>query len=868
MELLERDEQLAILSELLREVEAGHGRLGLVSGEAGSGKSALLRHFCESSGTTTPALWGMCDPLTTPRSLGPLLDIAPHLGEDMKTVLASGTRDAVFEATLTALAGRDTSVVIVFEDLHWADEATLDLVRFLGRRLGALNLLLLATYREDQLGPDQPLRLVLGDLASIEEIRLLAVPPLSVGAVTTLAAGSGIDPVQLHEETSGNAFFVTEVLGSGSIGLPPTVAHAVLTRARRLSGPARATLDAAAVAGPRVEAAVLRSMRTVDDAALDQCVHSGMLRYEAPYYEFRHELARQAILRAIAPAHSTSLHAEVLCILREQPDGAGRLERLAHHAEAAGDAEATLEYAPAAAALAASMKSHRAAAAHYRRALGYAESLPPQAKAALLLKASYEHHLVAEVTRATSMAEQALALSKAHGDRLNEGDTLRWLSRLYWVDGRLQASAEAAHAAVATLEQLAAGVELARAYSQEAQISMLMYEREQTEVWADKAVRLATAIGAPQIRVHALNSLGTARLHAGRRDGLPPLLESLRAALECGFEDDVARAWVNLAWGHLSLLELPHGREYAREAIDYCVDHDIHVARFHLSASLAELLLAAGQWDDAAALAATLTNEPMVPRAYAARVVALCVAAKVRVRRGDDAQSILDEALAVARLHPELQWLHPVAAARAEAAWFGGRPQDIEAEVRPALELALAADEPRAVGELSLWLWKVGRLNTPIDAAAMPYQLQIRGDWKAAHDAWSTLGFPHEAALALADSDSEADLRAAIAALASLGAKPAIAEVTQRLRTLGAARIPRGPRPRTRQNPAGLTAREMDILELVAKGMRNAEIAQRLFLSSKTVDHHVSAILAKLDVRTRREAAVRARELLPTAPTS
>ncbi|HEX6539364.1 MAG TPA: response regulator transcription factor, partial [Candidatus Dormibacteraeota bacterium] len=592
-----------------------------------------------------------------------------------------------------------------------------------------------------------------------------------------------------------------------------------------------------------------------------QCVHSGMLRFEAPYYEFRHELARQAILQAIAPANSAALHAEVLRILRDQPDRAGHLERLAHHAEAAGDAQATLEYAPAAAALAASMKSHRAAAAHYSRAVQFADALEPPRHAALLLSTSYEHHLIGEVANAASMAEQALALSRAHGDRLNEGDTLRWLSRLYWVEGRHRAAADAAHAAVSTLEQQPAGVELARAYSQEAQISMLMYEREQTEVWADKAVRLAAAIDAPQIRAHALNSLGTARLHAGRRDGLPPLLESLRTATECGSEDDVARAWVNLAWAHLTLLELPRAREYAQEAIEYCVDHDIHVARFHLSASLAELHLAEGQWDDAAALAAALSHEPTVPRAYAARVVALSVAAKVRIRRGYDAQSMLDEAHAVAQLHPELQWLHPVAAAHAEAAWYSGRPQDIEAAVLPALELALAAGEPRAVGELSYWMWKAGRLRTPLDAAAHPYALQIRGDWKAAHAAWAELGFPYEAALALAGSGDETDLRASIASLARLAAKPVMAEVAQRLRALGGTVIPRGPRPATRGNPAGLTAREMDILALLAEGLRNPEIARRLFVSPKTVDHHVSAILSKLDVGSRVEAAARAREL-------
>lgn len=223
--------------------------------------------------------------------------------------------------------------MIVFEDMHWADDATVDLVRFLSRRLGALKVLLIVTFREDHLGSDHPLRLLLGDLAAATGVEWLTVSALSVTAVSELAASSGIDPVRLHADTAGNAFFVTEILRGGSFGLTPTLAHAVLTRAGRLSTTARAALTAAAVAGPRVESDVLRRMHDTDDSALDECVQSGMLRYEAQSYEFRHELARQAILHAIAPARCASLHAEVLRILVQQPDRAGRLERLAHHAE-------------------------------------------------------------------------------------------------------------------------------------------------------------------------------------------------------------------------------------------------------------------------------------------------------------------------------------------------------------------------------------------------------------------------------------------------------------------------------------------------------------------------------------------------------
>ena len=864
MKLLEREEQIAALESLLVDAEGGAGRLALIEGEAGSGKTMLVRSFCERIARTTPAMWGMCDPLSTPRALGPLVDTAAQLGATVVQRLHAGDRVGLFDATFQALESRSSAAVLIFEDVHWADESTLDLLRFLGRRLSRMRVLLIATYRDDEVGPDHALRLLLGDLARVEGVRRQRVPALSAHAVAALAAGTAVDAALLHRETGGNAFFVTEVLSSSGGALPASVSDAVLARTARMSARGRRALEAAAVVAPRIEPSVLLQMRDVDASDLDECVTCGMLQLTAPLYEFRHELARHAVLSAIAPARRAALNAEVLGIMRRLPDRPERLERLAHHAQEAGDAAATLEYAPAAAELAASLKSHRAAAAHYRRALLFADSLTPALHAALLRKASYEHHVIAEVTDAISMAEHALAIWRTAGDRLNEGETLRWLSRLYWVDGRRHAAEEAAHAAVAALESQPAGPELAEAYAQEAHIGMLLRQQVQTEEWAARAIRLATELGEQRVRTHALNSVGTARMHTGRLDGLPLLLESLQTASELGLEDDVARAWVNLAWSHLTLLDLPRVREYAQRGIAYCVDHDLHMALFHLMTSMAELHLAEGRWDDAAQTAAALMEERTVPRGYAGRLGVLGVVAKVRIRRGADARSLLSEALSLAVHDAELWRLHPIAAARAEAAWYSGRAEDIEAEVGAALEMALAARDPRAVGELSYWMWKAGRLSTPIDAAAPPFRMQIEGHWRDAHSRWSQLGYPYEAALALAESPDERDLRTAIDSLARLGAKPAIATVTKRLRAQGARNIPRGPRPRTRENPAGLTGREMDILALLSQGLSNPGIAQRLFLSPKTVDHHVSAILAKLHVRSRAEAAARAGDLSPS----
>lgn len=465
MELLERDQQLGALNALLREVEAGEGRLALLAGDAGAGKSALVRTFCESMPEPRDAMWGMCDPLSTPRPLGPLVDIAPHLGDGIGDLLSSGRREGLFEATRAALADRRKPAIAIFEDLHWADDATLDLLRFLGRRLRAVRVLLIGTYRQDEVGPDHPLRILLGDLAPVHAVHRLSVPALSLTAVTELARGTSIDPLTLHRETGGNAFFVTEVLSDGDGGLPSTVADVVLTRVARLPAQARGTLEAAAIAGPRIDPAVLTKMRDFNPDGLDECVTSGLLHEVPPQYEFKHELARQAVLTAITPARRATLHAEVLAILLRQPDRTLHVDRLAHHAESAGDAQMTLEFAPAAAEVAACLKSHRAAAAHYRKAVQHAGLLAPRERAALLEKASYEEHLIDNLADARSLAERAIEIWRELGDELRVGDVLRWLSRLYWLSGLTPLAERTAAEAISVLEFLTPGRELAMAYS-------------------------------------------------------------------------------------------------------------------------------------------------------------------------------------------------------------------------------------------------------------------------------------------------------------------------------------------------------------------------------------------------------------------
>ena len=326
-ELLERAPFVAALEQALADVRAGVGRLVLVSGEAGIGKTALVEQFAAEHAGDVRRLWGACDGLRTPRPLGPFLDIAQDTGGRLAEVVDGGEKpQSVFTALKDELCVR-TPTIVVLEDVHWADEATLDIIRLVGRRIEGLGALVVATYRDDELERTHPLRIVVGELATTAGIRRIELPPLSHDAVTELAAPHAIDPNELFERTGGNPFFVTEALATGVTDVASTVRAAVLAR-----------LEAVAVVPQHVELWLLEILAGGSLSELDECLASGMVRHEDHSIAFRHELARIAVDESINPHRRLALHRQALTVLEDPPGGTLDLARLAHHAEAAGDA--------------------------------------------------------------------------------------------------------------------------------------------------------------------------------------------------------------------------------------------------------------------------------------------------------------------------------------------------------------------------------------------------------------------------------------------------------------------------------------------------------------------------------------------------
>jgi predicted ATPase len=256
--LLERDDDLRVLDAALDRAADGAGSVVLVSGEAGIGKTSLVRAFVRSP-RVPRVLAGACDDLLTPRALGPLRDAVRRVRGPLATALARDDPGEVFPAVLEELADAHGPTVLAVEDVHWADSATLDLLRHVGRRIEDLPAMLLLTYRPDEIGREHPLQGVLGNLGGRAVVRL-PLGRLSPDAVAELAAGSPVDVQRLHRATAGNPFFVTEALASPDDAVPRTVVDAVLARVHRLSPATRSVVEQLAVVPSRVETALLRAL--------------------------------------------------------------------------------------------------------------------------------------------------------------------------------------------------------------------------------------------------------------------------------------------------------------------------------------------------------------------------------------------------------------------------------------------------------------------------------------------------------------------------------------------------------------------------------------------------------------------------------
>jgi DNA-binding CsgD family transcriptional regulator/tetratricopeptide (TPR) repeat protein len=838
MALIEREPYLDALADHLADAVAGTGRLVVVGGEAGVGKTTLLRAFADERAGEVRLAWGSCDGLFTPEPLTPVEEIAAQLDEPFDQ---AASRSAFFAAILEALAARQT--LVIFEDVHWADEATLDFLRYMGRRIDRTGSLVVASYRDDEVGPRHPLRAVLGDVGLR---RRIALPPLTQDGVRLLAGDSELDPTELFRETGGNPFFVTEVLAAGGTGVPSSVRDAVLARAARLDAAAREALEAAAVAGTPVEVPLLERVLPEAPGGLSDCLAAGVLQADDGHVGFRHELARRAVEEAIDPLRRAQLHRQVLEAL--EASGAADDARLAHHAEAAGDAESVLRYARAAAEHAAELGAHRESAEQYARCLRFAGDLAPESVAELLERRSRECSLTLQVEEALTAGLAALEQYRTLGNRLKEGELLSWSARLLYWAARHDEAEDAAHEAVQVLEELPPGRELALAYAQMAAQRVVSLDDQGVIAWGERGRDLAERLGEHQIVVSASTAIGSAEAMRGHGSGA--LEKALELAESHGADDQVARVYSALVFNSVRNKNWPDADRWLEEGLAYSEERDLDDHRNYLLAWRAEASLDRGRWNDAAVAAQTALEHP---HAILHRAWSLLVLGALRARRGDPGVwPLLDEALGLVQDTPAQRQV-PLQLVRTEAAFLAGDPARATVEIGSLHPVGLT--DRWIAGSLAVWRRRLGWRPEETGAVPRPYALELAGDYADAAAAWERLECPYNAAWVLTLSENEDDLRRSHEALLALGARPAAAIVARRLHERGARGLARGPRSETRGHPAGLTTRELDVLDLVAEGLTNGEIATRLVISEKTVGHHVSAILRKLGVGSRYEAA-------------
>jgi DNA-binding CsgD family transcriptional regulator len=847
--LLERRAQLTALAEYADDARAGRGRLVLVAGEAGIGKTALVDEFARQDPRLRVAQ-GACDGLFTPRPLGPLYDVAAELGGPLlQACRDDAPREHLFATLLDELRAGPT--MLVLEDLHWSDEATLDLLRYLGRRLKDLPVLLVATYRDDELTNRDALRVVLGELGTIRTTRRIDLAPLSKAAVDDLASSVAASGSELYRLTGGNPFLVSEVLRGGLGTIPPSARDAVLARVVGLGAPARRVAEAAALLGGRVDLDLLATVAGATDDELDELVGSGLLVSEPSGLRFRHELTRMAIAQEIPAHRAAGIHGVALAALVER--GADDA-RLAYHAEGAADAQAVQWFAPRAAERSAALGAHREAVAQLERALRFTDGLSTKEVADLWTLLGVEAGLVDRWEGAEAAISQAVALWRQVGDAARIGDALRLRAMAEWRLCLPQA-ADTAREAVAVLEPIGTSPELASALSRWASFQPDPASRLAI---AARAETMARELDLPEVVSYALNTKACVLSDLGE-DWEPAMRESLRLAQATHSDAEAGRAYTNYQvllgaegrWEELDAV--------TAEGLGYCEEHDIATYGYCLRAAAGESLLTRGRWDDAVALA-----QPLVDlRASPVNIVSpLFVVGLARARRDQpDAMGTLDEAVRLADRTGDVLWRLTARIPRAEAHLLAGDVAAGRSDLETCLDAPLTGLPPDLLGSLLLWLRRVG-LDAPPDLPSLdvpaPVALCLAGRWSEAAAAFDALEMPYDAAWALLDSGDVDLVREAVDRFDALGTVRTAALARQTLGELAAGPARAGARAATRAHPAGLTPREQEVLVLVAEGLTDEQIAARLVLSVRTVHHHVSSLLAKLAVTTRREAALEA----------
>ena len=868
MALLERETQLRDLHQAVTDAASGRGRTVLVAGEAGIGKTALVEQFTDELTARARVLRGTCEALFTPRPLGAFHDLVHALGGPLLEQLQADVKPIdLFHGLLEVLRKHNQPSAIVLEDLHWADDATLDFIRFVARRITRSPVVLVLTYRDDEIGADHPLAAVLGELPPDGRLRL-KLPPLSRVTVEQLAREAGRHTPGLYRITGGNPFFITEVLHGESDTVAPSVREAVLARTRHLSDKSRALLDLVSVVPDRVEIALLERALGPCLDALEECAERGLLHLDAEHAAFRHELARMAVEEALSPVRRVRLNRTILEALIDIPPNATMLTRLAHHAIAAKDAEAIVRYVPQAAKVATARHSHREAAALLAAALPHVDRLAPQERAEFFEQRAQACILVDQGAEAIAMSEAAGRIWDELGDDFAKGRNLA--SRFHMgIYVRHQSTAQLLalnREAIALLERFGPSLPLAVAYASVGTFSGVE-SIDESETLRARAIEIAEALADATGLVEIMNGCSTSEWMTRGAPEINTVERYLAETRALGNDPHVITDYLRLAWALFRSRELDHLERCASEGVQFARERELD--RFMFTYTLerlgAEAFAARTKWDEAERCFDSIASRPGLPW-WTRLVHCLLPLALIKARRGQpfDANALDNASNAQPwLLSNDVFALHRAAT---EICWLQGRATAAAESARIVLHIATRWKHPWVLGDALLWCRMLCIETGVHSAVAEPYALLSAGDTHGAAGFWERRGYPYEAGLALASGDDDAQ-REALRIFDAVGAHGTASRVRAVMRERGVKGIPKGPQPTTMANPVGLTDREFEVLDLLAKDLSNATIASRLHRSIRTVENHVAAITGKFGAESRQQAVAmaRARGVLPAA---
>ena len=844
---LERDAQLDEVSALVDDASGG-GKVVLVRGEAGVGKTTFVRALVDRHSDQSHVLTGVCDDLSTPQPLGPIWDMAV-VEPSLDGPLRDGDRRMVFAVLLDLLSRSLRPTLMVIEDTHWSDAATLDAIKFLGRRIQGTNGILVLTFRDGGEEFGGALRSVIGELAAgdLAQVRLA---PLSEESVRKLLAETDLNASEAWRISGGNPFYVTELLRENADSVPASVRDHVLARVAKLDRDTRTLVQFTCVVPGGVEWLVAEKAGVIDAARVRTAERAGLLIASTDVLAFKHELTRRAVEDDLAPSERRELNGLVFAAL---PDDAKAARRV-HHAVEAGDTSAIVVHTPRAAADAVAVGSHREAATHFQRLEPHLSTFPEPERARILADWAREEWLLDRNLPASKLVNDALALRDEVSDAVWLSETLFLASSIAWQLGDRQEAVASIDDAIALLADSPHQKRYAFAISKRGQLVMLANHFESAVEIADSALELADALDDRRTTAHSLINKGTAVSETDLDLGLELLRAGQSLANDQGMAYEEVRAVINGAWMLCSSRRLDLADAWWREAVDLAFRNELPSMERYAEAIGAWCLEQQGDWVGAEDLARKLiaSDLPSVPT----DIMALGVLGTIEARcERPQARSTLFEAWHLAADSEEVQRMAPVAAALAEYEYLSRElDEDVMATITDVFERSRGT-RTWFTGPIRYWLWRSGRDPENYEIPE-PLRSSVDGDVEVAESAWAQIGSPYARADALAQGDASQRLEA-LRIFEDLGATAAARIVKQDLIEAGVD-TPREHGASTRPHRAGLTPRQTEVLELIAEGLSNNDIADQLFVSPRTVEHHVSAILSKLDATNRQEAVARA----------